>query len=286
MEIKLDRSKTVHENAAAYYEKAKHMREKIEGAKKALQDTLKKIDDIKKKKTTFEKNREISTKNLNEKIAKKRAKQWYENFRWIFIENFLVVGGKDATSNEVLIKKHTEINDLVMHTDVFGSPFFVIKNGKNANDEILKNVASICASHSRAWKNGVGSEDVYCVNPDQVSKTAKSGEFLAKGSFMIYGERKWFKNTPLKIYIIFKGGEIFFSGNIDKETKIEGNKEPDKEENEHYICITPGNKKAKELVEKIKKFYKNRDILKISNIPDDNIMSLIPYGQGEIIEMK
>ncbi|PKP59285.1 MAG: hypothetical protein CVT88_05825 [Candidatus Altiarchaeales archaeon HGW-Altiarchaeales-1] len=282
MEIKLDRSKTVHENAASYYEKAKHMREKIEGAKKALTDTLKKIDDLKKKKNTLEKNREISVKNLNEKIAKKRAKQWYENFRWIFIENFLVVGGKDATSNEILIKKHTEPNDLVMHADVFGSPFFVIKNGKNANDEILKNVASICASHSRAWKNGVGSSDVYCVNPEQVSKTAKAGEFLAKGSFMIYGERRWFRNTPLKIYICFKDGEILSTGimRTDENGQISEQGCP------HYVCLTPGTEKAKDLIKKIKKFYENKKIPEISNIPDDEIMRLIPYGQGQIIEMK
>lgn len=275
MEIKLDRNKTVYENAAEYYEKAKHTRKKIEGAKKALSDTLKKIDELKKKKITFEKNREISA--INEK-AKKRAKQWYENFRWTFIKGFLIVGGKDAASNEVLIKKHTENNDLIMHADVFGSPFFVIKNGKNASDEILKNVASICAAYSRAWKNGVGSEDVYCVSPDQVSKTAKPGEFLSKGSFMIYGERKWFKNTPLKIYMKFKDGEIFISGSDKTEEKKQ-----DKED-EHYVCITPGNKKAKEIAKKIKKFYKN--ILEISSIPDDKIMSLIPYGQGEIIEMR
>jgi len=278
MEIKLDRLKTLHENAAEYYEKAKHMREKIEGAKKALAETLKKIDALKKKKITFEKNQDISAKILNEKAAKKRAKQWYENFRWAFIENFLVVGGKDATSNEILIKKHTESNDLVMHADVFGSPFFVIKDGKNASDEILKNAASICGSYSRAWKNGVGSTDVYCVHPEQVSKTAKAGEFLAKGSFMIYGERKWFRNTPLNIYICFKDGEILSKGGLRDDEK--------EDKKIHYVCITPGREKAKELVKKIKKFYENKKILEILNVPDDDIMCLIPYGQGQIIEMK
>jgi len=276
MEIKLDKLKTVHENAADYYEKAKHMREKIEGAKKALADTLKKIDDLKKKKISLEKTREISTKILNEKIAKKKSKQWYENFRWIFIENFLVVGGKDATSNEILIKKHTENNDLVIHADVFGSPFFVIKDGKNANDEVLKNVASICVSHSRAWKNGVGSSDVYCVNPEQVSKTAKAGEFLAKGSFMIYGERRWFRNTALKIYICFKDGEIFIAGDGGKDIL----------NFKHYVCLTPGTEKAKDLIKKIKKFYENKKISEISDIADDEIIRLIPYGQGQITEMK
>jgi len=276
MEIKIDKSKTVHENAADYYEKAKHMREKIEGAKKALTDTLKKIEDLKKKKASIEKNREISMKVSEEKAFKKKSKQWYENFRWTFSENFLVVGGKDATSNEILIKKHTETNDLVMHTEVFGSPFFVIKNGKNAGEEILKSAASLCASYSKVWKNGIGNADVFCVNPEQVSKTAKAGEFLAKGSFMIYGERRWFRNTALKIYICFRDGEIFIAGDG-------GN---DIQNFQHYVCLTPGTENGKNIVKKIKKFYENKKAKEILNIPDDEIQRLIPYGQGQIIEMK
>lgn len=268
MEVKLDLSKTVYENAAEYYEKAKRMREKIEGAKKALEETLKRINDLKKKKIILEENKKS-------KKIKKKAKQWYENFRWAFIKNFLIVGGKDAKTNEILIKKHTESNDLVMHADVFGSPFFVIKNGKNASDEVLKSVASICASYSKAWKNCVGSCDVYCVSPEQVSKTAKAGEFLAKGSFMIYGERRWFRNVPLKIYIClnFKDGEIFIVDERSKDTI------------QHYVCLTPGTVKAKELVNKIKRFYEDRK-MEIHNISDDEIIRVIPYAQGQIIEMK
>jgi len=266
MEIKLDITKTVNENAAEYYEKAKIIKQKIEGAERALEETLKKIEELKKKKELIK--GKISIKILKEK----KAKEWYEKFRYAFIENFLIVGGKDATSNEILIKKHTEKNDVVMHTDIFGSPFFVVKNGKNANEEILKVAASICASYSKAWKNNLGNIDVYCVDPEQVSKTAPSGEFLAKGSFMIYGEKKWFRNTPLRIYICFKDSEIFITGNGDKNIK----------NFKHYVCLTPGTEKGKDLVKRMKKFWeKDMEIF-----PDEEILRLIPYGQGQIIEIK
>ncbi len=38
-----------------------------------------------------------------------KHKEWFEKFRWfVSSDGFLVVAGKDAVSNEVLIKKHTE----------------------------------------------------------------------------------------------------------------------------------------------------------------------------------
>lgn len=264
MEIKLDILKTLDENATEYYERAKKIKKKIEGAELALKETLKKIEEFKQK--------EKETKILeSKKIEKneKRQKKWFEKFRYYFDGEFLIVGGKDATSNEVLIKKYTEKQDLVLHTDIHGSPFFVIKNGKNADEKIIANVAKICASYSRAWKENLASVDVYCINPEQISKTPKAGEYLTKGSFMIYGERKWFKNTELKIFINFNNNIISLSPVPNSE---------------HYVSIIPGDKKAKEIVEKIKKFYEHKNI----NIKfeEEEIIRLIPYGKGNIKEIK
>ena len=66
------------------------------------------------------------------KKIEKRVKierKWYEKFRWFeSSDGFLVIGGRDATSNEIVVKKHVEPNDVVFHADVQGAPFFVIKN--------------------------------------------------------------------------------------------------------------------------------------------------------------
>jgi len=54
------------------------------------------------------------------KLSKEINKEWYEKFRWfISSDDFLILGGRDATSNEIVIKKHTEKNDLVFHRPFF-----------------------------------------------------------------------------------------------------------------------------------------------------------------------
>src|SRR3989344_6731154 len=101
--IELDINKTVEKNAEAYFEKAKKFKKKIEGAKEALNKSYKKLDELNKKK-------EVEDEKLKKEEEKKkdmRKPEWYEKFRWFLTsERFLVIGGRDATSNEIVIKKH------------------------------------------------------------------------------------------------------------------------------------------------------------------------------------
>ncbi|MBW2992911.1 DUF814 domain-containing protein, partial [Candidatus Woesearchaeota archaeon] len=143
-----------------------------------------------------------------EKIIKKETKEpktitkkeWYEKFRWFYSsEGFLCIGGRDATTNEIVVKKHTEPNDIIFHTEMAGSPFFIIKTkGKRPDKQTLEECAQATASYSKAWKLGIASTDTFYVKPDQVTKEAKTGEFIARGAFMIYGKKN-FINADLKI---------------------------------------------------------------------------------------
>ncbi|MBI2133763.1 DUF814 domain-containing protein [Candidatus Woesearchaeota archaeon] len=182
MRIRIDITKTPEQNAAQYYEKAKKAKKKLEGATKALDESRKKLKLL------------IEKKELEEEKKKaeiKKEKKWYDKFRWfISSEGFLAVGGRDATTNEILIKKHTESNDIIFHSDMSGSPFFVIKTeGRKPSEETLKETANATASFSRAWKMGLSFSDVFYVNPEQVSKQTKAGEYMGKGAFMIYGKK-------------------------------------------------------------------------------------------------
>jgi predicted ribosome quality control (RQC) complex YloA/Tae2 family protein len=84
-----------------------------------------------------------------------------------------VIGGRDATSNEIVIKKHTIASDLVFHTDMAGSPFFVLKsstdNTKGLDQQSIKEAADATCSFSRAWKMGLSTQSVFYVNPEQKS---------------------------------------------------------------------------------------------------------------------
>jgi len=168
----LDLKKSIEENASDYFEKAKRIKKKIKGAEEALQQSLRKLRDLEAKKEKFDLEEE-------KKKIPERKKEWYEKFRWFkSSDGFLVIGGRDATSNEIVIKKHTDKNDLVLHTDMAGSPFFVIKaEDKEIPTSTIKEAADAVCTFSRTWKLGLQTTDVFYVKPDQVSKkTSKTSK--------------------------------------------------------------------------------------------------------------
>lgn len=186
MKVTLDLDKSIEENAGGYFDKAKRAKQKIEGAREALERIQKKLIAAKKKKDKHDK--------IQERSAPARKRKWYEKFRWfISSEGKLVIGGRDSTTNEIIIKKHAEKDDLVFHTDMAGSPFFVVKDGKSCSEATLEEAAVATASFSKAWKEGLGTLDVFYVSPDQVSKEAEAGEHMAKGAFMIRGKTTYLK---------------------------------------------------------------------------------------------
>lgn len=191
MKFSLDLKKSVEENASYYFDKSKKLKKKAQGAKKAIEETKNKI----KKRDKSDKQKELF-KNVKQKDSS-RTKNWYEKYKWfISSEGLLVVGGKDANSNEDIIKKHMEPEDLVLHTLAPGSPFTLIKNSKKATKITKKEAAEFTATNSKAWSLGISSLEAFVVKPNQVSKTAMSGEYVSKGSFMVTGKREIYKVSP------------------------------------------------------------------------------------------
>ena len=186
MKLSLDTTKTLEENAAFYFEKSKKAKKKLVGIEKIL--------NITKKKLLYEQE-EKKEQRVYEAQAQKK---WYMKFRWFFSsDGFLCIGGKDATTNDMLIKKHCEKGDLVFHTDLAGSPFFIIKaEGKEIPQKTKEEAAQATVSFSRAWKQGLTGAEVYAIAPEQVKKELG----LPKGSFMIHGKREYFKPI-VRLYI-------------------------------------------------------------------------------------
>ncbi|TFG07948.1 MAG: fibronectin-binding domain-containing protein [Promethearchaeota archaeon] len=207
-EIYLDLNKSIGENASRIYNKGKKADKKIKGTINAIAETKEKIKKLLEEKESIE--MEIDF------LIKKPSKKWYEKYRWFkSSDEFLVIGGRDATSNEIIFKKHLEKNDLVFHTNFPGSPLVVIKNPENRKipETTLKESADFVASFSRAWKEAWGVVDVYYVNSEQVSKTPPSGEYLSKGSFMISGKKNFIKNAQTKLTIGIKMIELDINNN-------------------------------------------------------------------------
>ncbi|MDW0121077.1 MAG: ribosome rescue protein RqcH [Nitrososphaeraceae archaeon] len=142
-------------------------------------------------------------------VKEQISREWYERYRWfITTDGLLVIGGRDASSNSALIRKHLTEHDIVFHAEVHGSPFFIIKNAaafaatqEGTINSSLHEVAQATISFSRAWKDGLSSADAYWVMAEQVKKGAPTGQFLPKGSFVIEGKRNYIKGVELRLAI-------------------------------------------------------------------------------------
>jgi predicted ribosome quality control (RQC) complex YloA/Tae2 family protein len=199
MRVTLDLRKSVPDNAKDYYERAKKFKGKLEGMQKAIADSKRKVEAV------------VVEVPQEKTLVKKTQRKWYEKFRWFTSsDGFLVLGGRDATTNEILVKKHLEPNDLVFHANIQGASFFLVKNpdGKPIPELTLAQAAQAAASYSKAWSRGMGSCDVYSVRPEQVSKSPPAGEYLPKGAFMVYGEKMWHKGVPVKVAVGLLDGVV------------------------------------------------------------------------------
>lgn len=258
MKIEIDLTKSLEENASIYYSKAKKSKKKLKGAKETVMKMREKLLHQANKK---------EKKKI--KIDEKAKKKWYEKFRWFkTTQDLLVIGGKDATTNEEIIKKYTEKNDIVFHTSLAGSPFVVIKKGKQEiNEESIKQARIFTATYSKAWENNLKEVEVMKVSPDQVTKEAQAGEYLQKGSFMIYGKRS-LKRAPLQLSIGVT--------NIDGTNKLMGG--PHDAIQKHCKKITKiiqGNQRKSEISNKLKKKYKLKK--------NDEILKILPNGGSTIL---
>ncbi|KKG22551.1 ribosome rescue protein RqcH, partial [Methanosarcina sp. 2.H.T.1A.15] len=191
--VNLDIRKTVPQNAQEYYEKVKKFTKKREGALKAIEDTRK----------AMAKKAAAKAAKAGRKLQASRKKHWYDRFRWfVSSDGFLVVGGRDADTNEEVFKKYMEKRDIVFHTQTPGAPLTVIKTGgEEVPESTLQEVAQFAVSYSSLWKAGQFSGDCYWIKAEQVTKTPESGEYLKKGAFVIRGERNYFKDVPLGVAV-------------------------------------------------------------------------------------
>jgi len=270
MEIELDLSKSIDENASVYFEKAKEARRKIEGLKKSLEINAR-----------IQKQREIEDalkkKESSPKTAKaQRKKKWFMKYRWFFTsDNLLVVGGRDAVSNEEIVKKRMQKNDIYFHAEVFGAPHCFI----DAPDELkgrefiapetsMKEAAQFSVTFSKAWEEGRAQADAYSVKPEQVSKSAKSGESLGTGAFMIYGERNWFKKTPLSCAVGFFNRE---------QTIVCAPLSAVKKHCRFFVELKQGRKTKEQIARELKSLFEKKGL----NFTIDDFVSALPNGLFE-----
>ncbi|CEG84017.1 hypothetical protein RMATCC62417_17873 [Rhizopus microsporus] len=200
--VDVDIGLTAFANARKYYEQKKSTASKHEktivASTKALKSAERKIrQDLKETKITAT-------------INKIRKPFWFEKFQWfISTEGYLVIAGRDMQQNEMLVKRYLSKDDVYVHADLHGAASVVVKNKPQANGQPISpstlyqaGIMSVC--QSKAWDSKIVTS-AYWVYPDQVSKSAPTGEYLTTGSFMIRGK----KNFLPPVQLVYGFGYLF-----------------------------------------------------------------------------
>lgn len=189
---------------------------KLHQERKAIVKKLNSAQEIKNLKISQSKKDEKKLiKKENQKIEKiiLSSSSWYQNYHWWYTKNgFLVVGGRCATDNEKLVKSYMNDNDIYFHTDEPGSGSFImftngIKDFIEKKEYLIDidETAEGVLAFSNQWNTSCPTGNVFYVKGSQVTKSAPSGEYIGKGSFMIYGKKEFVKVTGTTLgYGIYK----------------------------------------------------------------------------------
>jgi len=267
--VNIDTTVGIPENAEVYYNKGKKAKKKIRGVNIAIEKTQQEI-----KKAESKREIEMEKVIVPQKRIKKELK-WYEKLRWFLTsDGLLVIGGRDATTNEMVVKKHMEPKDIYFHSDIHGAASVVLKAGEGEIPETsINQAAAFSACFSSAWTKGLGSADVYWVNPDQVSKTPQSGEFLTKGAFIIRGSRNYIRGLPLTLSI----GKVDYEG----ERIMAGPPEAVSNYTENFSTVKPGYTKKEEIAMQIRNKIDPEKMFII-----EDVVRVLPSGKCDFVDGK
>lgn len=251
---------SLEENAGLYYDKAKKAKEKLEGAKKSLDETKKHLTRI-----------GTEREEKKRKIKRKTKQFWFEKYRWfISSDGNIVVAGRDAKTNDKIVKKYLTDKDRYAHAEIHGAPSVVVKNKDGEfSDRTLKEACEFALTFSKAWNAKIGAGTAYWVLPDQVSKTPPSGEFLPRGAFIVRGRKNTLTNIELRLAV----GKMEYEG-VEKvmcaplsavETHCES-----------YIVFEPGEMKKSDFTGKLREIF---------NAEQDEISRVLPPGDVKVIQV-
>ncbi|MHA2432956.1 MAG: ribosome rescue protein RqcH [Candidatus Thorarchaeota archaeon] len=273
VEASLDIRRNAQDNASLAYEQAKKAESKTAGAQRQIEKTRVKLQELEK--TRIESEVQVA------QPVKLRKKRWYEKFRWfISSEGYLVIGGRDAKTNERLAKRQMDPNDVFLHASIHGAPYVIVKVlDSPPGEQTLKEAAQFAVTFSRAWQDGLSSGEAYWVNPEQVSFSPPSGEYLPTGAVMLYGTKNYIRSVPVELTV----GVILED---DYAIPVSGPPSAISVLTEYHIRVIPGEGKKGQLVKNMSNALKGmvpeEKSHLIEQIPQEDLMRVLPAGGGKI----
>jgi len=217
--VKVTFFQTAHANAREMYNKYRQAKEKYEKTAGGMAKAMKAAESVVQKQLqdAQQKQRRLTTTAAVRKI------NWFEKFNWfVTSDNYLVLAGRDAHQNELLVKRYLRSGDLYLHADVHGAASCILrakrvrrKHGEKTTTDVLplseialREAGNFTICRSSAWSSKIITS-AWWVESHQVSKTAPTGEYLTVGSFMIRGKKNFLPPSQLEMgmAVLFRLGD-------------------------------------------------------------------------------
>ena len=273
IEIVVEVSSSLMNLVSKIYDGAKDEERRVTSIRKAMRPFLEKKKSLQ--------NSVLVEEQAKEEPTVRKERSWYFNYRWFYTsDGHFAVGGRDASSNGALIRKHLEPGDKVFHAGINGSPFFVLKGESEASEEIVSEVCQAVVVYSRGWRGGLAAGDAFWVRPDQVKTHAPSGMYLPKGSFLIEGKKNIVKGLQMKV-------SVGLVDNHEEVSLIGGPRGALEKYAIALIDVVPDRGESSDLAKKVKseliRIFPNA-AEKTKKIPIDDFIRVLPSGGGRVIQ--
>ncbi|MDR3282657.1 MAG: NFACT family protein [Candidatus Methanoplasma sp.] len=258
--VTLDYTKGLDANASEIYQRSKDIAEKAKRAGDAMKESIVALE-------TRQKGLD-KAKALAQSRVQPTKQFWFERYKWFFTSSGkLVVAGRDAHSNDNVVKKHLKEKDIFAHAEVHGAPSVVLKEGAGAAEQDLREACMFALAQSKAWVAAMTEGSAFWAYPDQVSKTPNAGEFVPRGAFIVRGKRNYEHHIPMELGV----GEIEYQGS----RKVMCGPVGLFSDCPKHMVIRPGRGKIGR---------KAGDIAKEFQVPEEEISRILPPGDVEITE--
>ena len=259
--VPLDYTKGIDANASDLYQKGKEINDKAKRADDALKESMELLE---KKEAGFAK-----TKAAMANRVQPTKQFWFERYKWFITPSGrLVIAGKDAHTNDNIVKKHLKDEDVYAHADLHGAPSTILKKGRDAPEQDLREACLYALAQSKGWVAALSDGSAYWVFTDQVSKTPQAGEFVPRGAFIIRGKRNYEYHLSMELAV----GEIMYENTRKvmcaplESMKAMSNK---------YFVIHPGRGKAGKT---------SALMAKELQVPEEEVSRILPPGDAEIVQ--
>jgi predicted ribosome quality control (RQC) complex YloA/Tae2 family protein len=248
------------ESAQRIYTELKRVQSKIAGAEAALATTRSRIESAPSVAPP--------TGTVARRSTPRGKVRWFERFRWfVTSEGVLVIGGRDAPSNDLIVRRYLGVNDVYVHADIHGAASVIVKHPPTGSPapgpSSLTEAGQWAVAYSKAWRAGHASADAFWVTPDQVSKSPPSGEFVARGAWVIQGTKHWLRDCPLELGLgeVDYEGETLWTSAPPAALRARGRLR---------LVLTPGNERERPALEE--------EIVRELRISRDLLQRLAPAG--------